>query len=222
MNPENQNKNKVYNERQTNTKKAYNAQKSIFKALSDGQWHQKKELLSTTKLNFRTLDKHLTTMTKNQLIERDDKKIINGKHAILYKAESHTLSYIELSKLDEQFSNNIDTILEETKNNPLIILDMIHQLNQLAFLIILEKIQKNKETTTWEDVEYLEDIYMEIHYQILTRMLMKATIKIIDKIDIEQIQISTAKMQKEFWEIIMRNYEELGKTNETFKFKYVT
>ena len=120
---------------QSNPRKVYNAQKSIFKALSDGQWHQKKELNNTTKLNFRTLDKHLTIMTKNQQIEKKT-DIKNGKYAILYKAEPDTLSHIELYKLNEGFEKNIDTMLEETGNNPLIILDMIHQLNQLAFMIM--------------------------------------------------------------------------------------
>jgi DNA-binding IclR family transcriptional regulator len=117
MNPKNQNPTKEYNKRQTNEKKKKIAQESIFKALSDGQWHQNVELLSTTKLSSPTLHKHLKTMTKNQLIEKKT-DIINGKHAVLFKAETYLLSYIEGKKAREYFSDNVDAILEETKITP--------------------------------------------------------------------------------------------------------
>ncbi len=148
-------------------------------------------------------------MTKNQLIEKKT-DTLNGKYAVLYKAESDTVSFIELFKLNEEFAKNIETMLDETKNNPLIILDMIHQLNKQAFVIIIEKIQKNKQKITKEEREYLEDVFLDLINKILTRILMKATIKRIDNIDIKQMEISYAKKQNELWEKVAKRYENLG------------
>ena len=51
---------------------------------------------------------------------------------------------------------------------------------------------------------------------------MKATIKIIGKINIEQVRIFFAKEQKEFWKRIQTDNGELTKVNETFRLKYIT
>ena len=159
----------MMNQRKTNIEKKNTTPSTQFsKHCPTDNGTKKRNASNTTKLNFRTLDKHLIAMTKNQLVERKP-DVINGKYAVLYKAQPNTISYMELSKLNEEFSNNIESILEETGNNPLMILDMIHQLNQLAFITIMEQIQKNKQKLNPSDVEYLEDVYLEINYQILTR-----------------------------------------------------
>ena len=52
--------------------------------------------------------------------------------------------------------------------------------------------------------------------------LITASAKIIDKIDIDQLLVSQAKEQKIIWEMVMKRYEELGRTKKLGKHPYTS
>jgi DNA-binding transcriptional ArsR family regulator len=191
----------------SNTEKEYYARRSIFKALSDKQWHRNMELKATTKLSSRTLAKHLDKMVEQKMIEKKT-DIESGKypHPVLYKALPGTIDYIRFSMFREEFSKNIDAILKETKD-PLLILDTIHNWYQLIFLKILEGMQEKK--MTFEERDWHEEVILFPIYRDCTFALIEATAKIIDEIDISQLLILQAKRQKILFEDLIKVYEGL-------------
>lgn len=176
---------------------AYKTRQLIFKALSDGQWHQNMELISTTKLNYRTLTKHLKKMTETQIIEKK-KDIINGKRAVLFKTTTHGALYIDSMMFRKLYSDNIDKVLEESKD-PLMMLNVIHNWSQLNFIQIL-KLIKNNIITNSNTLNYLEEFLLWDDYQYSTMKLIEATTKNIDKININELLMSQVIKQKEIAE----------------------
>ena len=71
--------------------KAYYARRSIFKALSDGQWHRFIDLKEKSKLSPRTLAKHLNRMVKIQIIERKT-DIEGGKYPFSFYIKPYPTS----------------------------------------------------------------------------------------------------------------------------------
>jgi DNA-binding transcriptional ArsR family regulator len=193
-----------------NDRKELTIRNSIFDALSDEEWHRITELRSTinekrltlkntTKLSSRTLDKHLDKMVETQLIEKK-KDVIKGKYAVLYKATPEVIEYVRSNILRKGFSDNLDGMLEETKN-PLVILDMIHLWSQENFLLILRQI-KNKKIDN-DNLHFIEEAYLWYDYEFFTMKLIAATAKIIDEIDIDRIATSLIKEQAAFLSLRM-------------------
>lgn len=148
-------------------------------------------------------------MIKLQLIE---KKVDSesGKYPVpvLYKAQPELLTYIKSSMMREEFSDNLEAMLKESKD-PLMILDMIHDVSQLNFIKILGQIQEDK-SMTWEELIFLEELFLWENYRHFTLNLIAATGKIIDEIDIDKLLVSQAKRRKEILEMLIKRYEELG------------
>jgi len=181
--------------------KAYCAQRSILKALSDGQWHRNMELKETSKLSSRTLAKHLDMLQKARVIVKK-RDVESGKYPVpvFYKAQDILLIYMRSSLLREEFSNKVDAMTEETRD-PLMILDVIHDFSQLAFIRILRQIQEDKKIT-WEQRNFLEEFFLWSNYKYFTMELIEASMRIVDKIDIDQLLMSQAKRKKEACETI--------------------
>ncbi len=177
-----------------NTKAFYETQTKIWKALSDGQWHRTNNLKKTTKLSPRTLHKHLKQLTKDGLIDRK-RDIESEKYPIpvLYKAQSDIIEATKTMEIMKKFSNKIDAILKETKNNPLIILDLINKWNQTNFIRLLKTIQNHKDIPL-KEIETLTKLHLWLNYEWFTQILIEATTKIIKEVDINQCIIDQAKL----------------------------
>src|SRR5665648_541916 len=162
--------------------KKYTAQRVIIKALFDGQWHRNMELKQKTKLSSRTLAKHLDEMVKAEVVER---RVDNdsGKYPIpvLYKAKPVLLAYTKSSLLREEFSEKVETMLQETKD-PLVILEVIHEYSQLGFLRLLGEIKSNRKISD-EQIDFFEEVFLWSSYKSFMFDLVEATRKIIDTID---------------------------------------
>lgn len=175
--------------------KAYSAQRVIFKALYDGQWHRNMELKDKTKLSSRTLNKHLNQLIEMCLIE----KMVDtesGKYPVpvLYKAKPALLAYMKSNLLREDFSEKVDAMLAETKD-PLVILEVIHDFSQRSFMHILEQIKLNKNIMD-EQIDFLEEVFLWSSYKSFTFDLIEACRRKIDTLDLNQLLISQAKRRK--------------------------
>jgi hypothetical protein len=190
-------------------KKEYFARRTIFKALYDGQWHRNMELREKTKLSSRTLTKHLDQLIKSCLVER---KVDNesGKYPVpvLYRAEPELLAHTKSSLLREDFAENVYAMLKET-NDPLMILEVIHDYSQLTFLHILEQVKLKKDISD-EEIEFLEEIFLWSNYKSFTFELVEATRRIAESLDVNQLLVAQAKRVKITAEETIRKYKEMG------------
>ena len=187
--------------------KAYYSQKTIFKILSDEKWHRNMELKTKSKLSPRTLAKHLQRLMELKLIERKE-DVESGEYPVpvFYKAVPELIEYIDASVIRDEFSENVVPMLEEEKD-PLSILEIIHDASQLGFIKILEEIRENKKMT-YNELLYLEEIYLWAFYRHCTMKLIEATSKIIDEIDIDKLLVSQAKRQKQISELLLKRYKK--------------
>jgi DNA-binding MarR family transcriptional regulator len=206
-------KNEAYGVGSYQMKKAYFARRAIFKALYDGQWHRNMELREKTKLSSRTLTKHLDRLIKSCLVERKTDNE-SGKYPIpvLYRAESELLAYMKSSLLREDFAENVNAMLKET-NDPLKILEIIHDYSQLAFLHILEQMKRKKDISD-EEIEFLEEIFLWSNYKSFTFELVEATRRIAESLDINQLLVAQAKRVRMTVEETLRKYKEMGLAKE--------
>lgn len=173
------------------------------------------ELKKTTKSSS-TLNKHLKQMIEHQTIEKKiDTECGEYPHPVLYKAHPEIITYIKMSMFREEFYDKIGTILKES-NDPLMILDIIHNWSQLTFIKILEQIQKDKNINferKWKRIEYLGRAFLWANYEFFTLDLITATLKIINEIDINKLLIAQAKRQKEMATNWYNILEDSQKTN---------
>jgi hypothetical protein len=196
----------------------YESQRKIWKALSDGEWHRTTNLKKTTKLSPRTLHKHLKQMVESTTILRKQ-DLESGKYPIpvLYKGHPELLEWLELSNMRERFKNNIDAWLKEFNNNPMLVLDAIHLWNEIMFVRLLEQIQENKHMT-YEELFNRAELELWINFKYFTEKLLVATTKIIDEINIEQLQIEQIRRQKEETEENYKRMEQLLRDQNFQKF----
>jgi hypothetical protein len=179
---------------------------AIMIALSDAQWHRTTELIEETRISSRTLSKHLDTMTNGQFIEKKS-DIINGKHAVLFKAKPDFITYIKLKMLEAKEISTLEPALNRT-NDPLRILDLIHFRSQTYFLDLLTQIQQKKNITN-EEINLRAEYFLWSTYKQSTSQLIEASCKIIDKIDITQLLINQAKRQRKDPKKVLKQYEKI-------------
>jgi DNA-binding HxlR family transcriptional regulator len=190
----------------SNSDKEYTARWSIFRALSDGQWHRNMELKEKTKLSSRTLAKHLNQMTDLQIVEKKT-DVESGKYPVpvLYKAEPELNTYIRASTSREEVVDKLEPALNETKD-PLAVLEAIHASSQLYFLELLKRIQQNRNITN-EEIWFFAECFLWANYKRYTSKLIEASRKIIDDLNINQSLINQAKRQIRTSEQELRIYE---------------
>jgi len=189
--------------------KAYKAERSILKALSDGQWHRYMELKQKTELSSRTLTKHLDYMKKTQIIER--KEDIESKKypvPVLYKATPELTTYIKASIAREKFANGLEPALNDCKD-PLFLLDGIHAASQLGFIDLLTHIQQNNIDTD-DKINFFLECFLWANYEQFTHKLIDASRKIINDLNITQLRIDQAKRMITIYKTILKNYEKEG------------
>jgi DNA-binding transcriptional regulator GbsR (MarR family) len=175
-------------------------------ALSDAQWHRNMELIRETKLSSRTLSKHLDELTNGQFIEKKS-DIINGKHAVFFKAKPDFITFIKLQMLKAKEISSLEPALNRT-NDPLRILDLIHFRSQTYFLDLLTQIQQNKNITS-EEINLRAEYFLWSTYRESTSQLIEASCKIIDRIDITQLLINQAKRQRKDPKKVLKQYEKI-------------
>lgn len=192
--------------------KAYKASWSIFKTLSDGQWHRNMELKEKTKLSSRTLAKHLNHMTNLQTIEKRT-DVESGKYPVpvLYKATPELTTYIEASITREEIANELEPALNESKD-PLMLLEAIHAFSQIYFIELLTQIQQN-EIVTNEQISFFTECFLWADYKQYTSKLIEASRKIINDLNFTQLLINQAKRQIRIHETALRIYEKTEQKN---------
>jgi DNA-binding transcriptional ArsR family regulator len=193
--------------------KMFLAQRSIYKALADGQAHRNKELRDITKLSPRTLSKHLDKLEKLGLILKET-DTQSGKYPfpVFYKASEVLQMYMKSSLLREDFAQKVDAMLEETKD-PLMILEVIHDYSQLAFIHILKEIQ-SKRALDFDYRQFLEDNFLWSNYRLFTMKLIEVSLKIADTINIDQLLISQASRLREVYQGMEQEFKKIEKSSE--------
>jgi DNA-binding HxlR family transcriptional regulator len=176
--------------------KRYNTQLTILEALFDGELHQNMELKTKTKLSSNSLTKSLKEMVKIKVIEKKE-DVKNGKYAVLYKITQDPLIYMMAINIWKNCRKQINEMLKQHED-PLFILKKIQDANQLLFAQILEQIKINKEANEInpEEIKFLEEVLLFQNYRNLTRELITATTKIINKINIDGLFDSQYKRHK--------------------------
>jgi hypothetical protein len=190
----------------SNEYKETEAKWAILMALSDAQWHRNMDLIRGTKLSSRTLSKHLDIWTKGQFVEKKS-DIINGKHAVLFKAKPDFVTYIKTKMLEAKEISTMEPALSRTKD-PLRILDMFHFRSQVYFLDLLTYIQQHK-NITHEEIYLRADYFLWSIYKESTLRLIEASRKITDQIDITQLLVNQAKRQRKDPKKVLKLYEEI-------------
>jgi hypothetical protein len=163
------------------------------------------ELIKETKLSSRTVNKHLEQLIHAQLIEKRS-DIQNGKYAVLFRVKPELMHYVKNGILRRRIADDMENLLSETKGDPLPILELIHENNQLYFLDLLERIQRNKNMPD-EQIQYFTDIFLLAPYRQWTTKLIEASLKTIDKIDINQAVLEHLKRQTR---VSLKTLEKLG------------
>ena len=170
-------------ERQLHT--ANKARESILKILSDGEWHQYKEIGQKAKLSNVTLSKHLKEFKKG--IEKKESE--EDSRIVYYRIKA---SYLILAR---SFKGSLDEWRELRKTlfttkNPLLVLKEIDKTNDLAIMLDLTLLKLTK------DVNML-NLFLELtweRYKFLTAFLVQETREFLEEINPEQL----ARSIKEF------------------------
>lgn len=183
-------------------------------ALSDAKWHRGMELIEETKISSRTLSKHLDIMKNGQFIEKKS-DVINGKHAVLFKAKPDFVTYIKTKILEAKEISTLEPALKRTKD-PLRILDMIHFRSQVYFLDLLTRIQQKKNITN-EEINLRAEYFLWSTYRESTSRLIEASCKIIDEIDITQLLKNQAKRQNRDPKEVLELYEKIKQFKKTLQ-----
>lgn len=163
----------------SNTDKKIESLKSILKALSDEEWHKYSELLKRTQISSRTLTNHLDFLRECKLIKREEREYPSA----YYKAEPELVTYTEAAFSLEEFSQQIEPVLIETKN-PFLVLNLIDTKCKAILEITIIKIKQEKNVPDHK-LRFLLDLFVWEPYRILTWKLIEATKKHIDEIPFE-------------------------------------
>jgi len=174
---------------------------SIIKAVSKKE-KRPKDIKKETGLNDPTLAKYLKPLVKMKLISR--KVDQSGKYPppVYYKAEPELLTWIDAQVSMDNFSEQIEEVLLETKN-PLAVLKLINLECQGVLEFIIFKLKQEKNTPDHK-LEFLLDLFVWEPYRVHTWKLIEATKKHIDELPLKVYS------DKYFTEMIQK-LEELEK-----------
>lgn len=169
-------------------KKAQKTIMKILRVLSDGKPHQYSELKKETQLNSPTLSKHLKRLTQTKLIERKMNRD-NGKYPppVYYTAKPPALLQLKIISMAEQEMQEIEKIISDPKKTPLDVLDQINMKNNALILWALAQCKENKDIPK-EFVVFVLEIAVWDPYMVLTSHLVEASKKIIENVDIGELQ----------------------------------
>lgn len=168
-----------------NMEKALEARASILNVLSDGQWHQTKDLKVETKVSSRTLYKHLREL--EAFIERREEKESGfPKPPVYYRASPTLLSLMAESLFIEDTTKGLMADLLNTKDLSSV-LWVVNRLSSAKILSVLSAVKKQSRKIPDPELRFLLRSFVWKNYEYLTLGLAKTSMKIIDDIDLEQI-----------------------------------
>ena len=171
--------------RDENMEKALEARATILKVLSDGQWHQTKDLKVETKVSSRTLYKHLKEL--EAFIERREETESGfPTPPVYYRASPTLLSLIAESFVIKTTTEGIMADLLNTKDLSSV-LWFVNKLTNVKILSVLSAIKKQSREVTDPELTFLLRSFVWKNYEYLTLGLVKTSMKIIDDLDIEQV-----------------------------------
>jgi hypothetical protein len=177
--------------RDENMEKALEARTSILEVLSDGEWHQTKDLKVETKVSSRTLYKHLKEL--EAFIERREETESGfPKPPVYYRASSTLLALMAESIIIEGTTKGVMADLLNTKDLSSI-LCLVNKLTNSKILSVLSAIKKQSREVTDPELTFLLRSFVWKNYEYLTLGLAKASMKIIDDIDLEQVSKELGK-----------------------------
>jgi DNA-binding HxlR family transcriptional regulator len=194
----------------SNEEKKLNTRRKLFGVLSDGQWHQNKELREKTKISPRILQDHLNQMKRFDYIDKKE-DVKNGKYAVFFKATPRLLKYIQAStsmernsKIREELSKGFPDALNESKD-PYMLLDLINFNTQFYFTEFLTEIQQGEKISK-EIIDSFVKYFLLADYEHFISKLIRESCKMINKIDIRQCEINQLKRQIEVNEKVLKIY----------------
>jgi len=171
--------------RNENMEKTLKARSKILEVLSDGQWHQTKDLKVYTKVSPRTLYKHLEALEAYIEKEKDE---TTYPHRVYYRANQVLLSLMAEAELTEAFIKDVIANLSSTKDLTSI-LKFINTKINMGILLVLETIKKSGlDVANVEQISFLMRSFVLTPFEYAMAGIVKATTKIIDDIDFEQVR----------------------------------
>jgi DNA-binding transcriptional ArsR family regulator len=167
------------------------AQKSIMailRVISDEKPHQYSELKEKTKLNSPTLTKHLKRLTEMKILKKKI-DIESGKYPypVYYSTNPAVAPIITVMLLTEHEMHEIEKIILDPKKTPLDVLDQINRKNNALLLSALKHYKENKDLPQ-DFVDFVLEITVWHPYKVLTSHLIEESKKIVDNIDVEELQ----------------------------------
>lgn len=169
-------------------KKAQKTIMIILRVLSDEKPHQYSELKEKTKLNSPTLSKHLKRLTKMKLLKRNiDLKSRKYPYPVYYTVTPATLLQLKIIFIAEHEMHEIEKIISDPKKTPLDVLDQINMKNNALILWTLKQYKENKDVPK-EFINLVLEMAVWDPYMVLTSHLVEASKKMVENIDIEELQ----------------------------------
>lgn len=156
------------------------SREAILKVLSDGEWHQYKELKEKAELSNVTLSRHLKKL-KKALLKKEGEK---DSRIVYYKMKNSYLIFMAILDTAQELWQRFRKTLVTTKN-PLLALKEINTFNNISTLGIL-KILKETTDTDQETLNFLMQLN-QLASRFLTYSLIKESMKILDEVDIDQL-----------------------------------
>lgn len=183
--------------------KEWQSMKSILLVFSDGKERRYKDIKKATKLNDPTLSKFLNRFKELKLVkERWD--MSEYPHAHYYKPEPELTFFSKGEARTEKLSAQIEPALSKGKD-PLIILEWIHILSFRNMVEILRRYKKNKNAES--QLNFVMGVLVWEPFRVLTWKVLESSKKIIDEIDIDELE----KRQNLRWkEVLEKMTSSLG------------
>jgi DNA-binding HxlR family transcriptional regulator len=158
---------------------------SILKVLSDGKWHQTKDLKVETHVSSRTLYENLKRLTN--YIERREERVA-GKFpvSVYYRANPTLLSMFTQASLTEAAWKDIGKLFLEKKDLALA-LKQVNAMSNVNFMIAFSNFKaRNIDITNPHDVGLFLEIFVWRPHIILTSKLTQTILESIDDLDLEK------------------------------------
>jgi DNA-binding HxlR family transcriptional regulator len=183
----------------------------IAKFLSDEKPHQFKEIKKATKLSPPTLSKRLKELVEVGLVNKKvDTKSGKYPYPVYYTATGELSDFAKTAMFVEEASAGIEEAISAEKQ-PLLLLDALHMANTVEMVMILKELKKDKSRLR-PDMIFNWQLWALEPYRALSLKIIEASAKVIEKIDIDQIQ----KTQLEAWKYVgtkaLKNWKKSGKS----------
>jgi DNA-binding transcriptional ArsR family regulator len=182
--------------------KATKAKEAILKVLVDGEWHQYKEIKEKAELSNPTLSKHLKEFKKG-IEKKEDEK---DSRIVYYRLKDTYLTpAVALSETFADMKVQKEVLL--MTKDPLLVMEQINNYTNFGLTALL-KILKNEVKTAESDsavnstILFLLESWIWQPYKLRTAFLIDEAKKILNDIDIQQLENKIEDRRKELLEIL--------------------